>query len=124
MELVCCLEKGRILNGLVKSTKIISHLKFSTQKNYIKFIRKIFLKFRKFSVSILLIEKKSIFRYGFCYRTCIYLVILYCDFYLQEFELTLREWTELQEKTNPCVTSVQAEVLTSLVQCLSILVNW
>lgn len=43
----------------------------------------------------------------------------------QEFELTLREWTELQqEKTSPIVTNVQAEVLTSLVQCLSILVNW
>ena len=48
----------------------------------------------------------------------------YCDFDLQEFELTLREWTELQEKISPCVTSVQAEVLTSLVQCLIILVNW
>ena len=52
------------------------------------------------------------------------LAILYYDFYLQEFELTLKEWTELQERISPSVTSVQAEVLTSLVQCLSILVNW
>ena len=44
---------------------------------------------------------------------------------LQEFETTLREWTEIQqEKISSCVTSVQAEVLTSLVQSLSILVNW
>ncbi|KAJ7392789.1 hypothetical protein OS493_010448 [Desmophyllum pertusum] len=42
----------------------------------------------------------------------------------REFELTLREWTELQqEKISPSVTNAQAEVLTSLVQCLSILVN-
>lgn len=41
----------------------------------------------------------------------------------REFELTLREWTELQEKISSSVTSAQAEVLTSLVQCLSILVN-
>ena len=46
-------------------------------------------------------------------------------FALQEFETTLREWTEIQqEKISSCVTSVQAEVLTSLVQSLSILVNW
>lgn len=46
-------------------------------------------------------------------------------FILQEFELTLKEWTELQaEKISPCVTNAQAEVLTSLVQCLSIFVNW
>lgn len=42
----------------------------------------------------------------------------------REFELTLKEWTELQaEKISPCVTNAQAEVLTSLVQCLSIFVN-
>ncbi|RMX42934.1 hypothetical protein pdam_00001775 [Pocillopora damicornis] len=34
----------------------------------------------------------------------------------REFELTLKEWTELQaEKISPCVTNAQAEVLTSLV---------
>lgn len=42
----------------------------------------------------------------------------------REFETTLREWTEIQqEKISSSVTNVQAEVLTSLVQSLSILVN-
>ncbi|XP_068687349.1 diacylglycerol kinase delta-like isoform X1 [Montipora foliosa] len=42
----------------------------------------------------------------------------------REFETTLKEWTEIQqEKISSCVTNVQAEVLTSLVQSLSILVN-
>ncbi|PFX32475.1 Diacylglycerol kinase eta [Stylophora pistillata] len=42
----------------------------------------------------------------------------------REFELTLKEWTELQaEKISSSVTNAQAEVLTSLVQCLSIFVN-
>ena len=46
------------------------------------------------------------------------------SFYLQEFETTLKEWEIQQEKISSSVTSVQAEVLTSLVQSLSILVNW
>ncbi|XP_067037295.1 diacylglycerol kinase delta-like isoform X1 [Acropora muricata] len=42
----------------------------------------------------------------------------------REFETTLKEWTEIQqEKVTSCVTNVQAEVLTSLVHSLSILVN-
>jgi len=41
----------------------------------------------------------------------------------REFETTLKEWEIQQEKISSSVTSVQAEVLTSLVQSLSILVN-
>ena len=58
-------------------------------------------------------------------HSCLDLGLPSAFFALQEFETTLREWTEIQqEKISSCVTSVQAEVLTSLVQSLSILVNW